>query len=100
MNDSVNLRVAVSHPCFPGHFPGNPIVPGVVILDMVTENILARYPGCRISGFPKVKFLSPLSPDIEFLLTWEERPDGDIDFYCDTENLRLVQGRIRLDKTR
>ncbi|MCP4287339.1 MAG: hydroxymyristoyl-ACP dehydratase [Gammaproteobacteria bacterium] len=98
MNGSIDLQVAASHPCFPGHFPGNSIVPAVVILDLVSETILARHPDCKVSGFPQVKFLSPVAPETGFRLTWTERPDGDMDFYCDVENQRLVQGRIRIEE--
>ena len=27
------------HPCLPGHFPGSPLVPGVVVLDQVLAAI-------------------------------------------------------------
>jgi 3-hydroxymyristoyl/3-hydroxydecanoyl-(acyl carrier protein) dehydratase len=33
MQGSAALEIAIDHPAFPGHFPGNPIVPGVVLLD-------------------------------------------------------------------
>ena len=99
MNNALSLHVASSHPCLPGHFPGNAIVPGVLILNLVTESILARHPGCRAVSFPRVKFLSPVTPETEFILTWKSRPDGFIDFYCDNGNLRLVQGRIQIEET-
>jgi len=100
MSKCVDLWVAASHPCLPGHFPGNPIVPGVVILDLVTESILARHPDSRISGFSQVKFLSPLAPETGFQLTWTERPDGRIDFNCAAGKRRLAQGRAQLEETR
>ena len=30
-------RVAADHPALPGHFPGRPIVPGVLLLDAVLQ---------------------------------------------------------------
>lgn len=54
--------IPVEHPSLPGHFPGQPIVPGVVLLDRVIEAIEAghgRLPPLRL---PQVKFLKPLLP--------------------------------------
>jgi len=97
MNNSIGLRVDASHPCLPGHFPGSPVVPGVVILDLVARSILAEHPQDRVCGFPHVKFLSPLAPETGFQLTWTKRPDGQIDFYCEAGNRRLVQGRLHIE---
>ena len=99
MNPVIDLRVPATHPCLPGHFPTNPVVPGVVILDLVTEYILGCWPGCRISAIPQVKFLAPLAPDTEFQLSWSENPAGQIDFHCDTKDQRLVQGRLQIEMT-
>lgn len=56
--------VAADHPCLPGHFPGRPVVPGVVVLDRVmaaAEALLGAMPdGLRL---PQVKFVRPLLPD-------------------------------------
>lgn len=58
--------VAADHPCLPGHFPGNPIVPGVVLLDLVTA-ALRDSCGAQawIRKFSNVKFLGLLRPDEE-----------------------------------
>jgi 3-hydroxymyristoyl/3-hydroxydecanoyl-(acyl carrier protein) dehydratase len=98
MNPVIELRVPAAHPCLPGHFPAEPVVPGVVILDLLSENILDMRPGYRISGIPQVKFLAPLPPETDFQLNWYENPAGQIDFHCDIEGQRLIQGRFQLEK--
>jgi 3-hydroxymyristoyl/3-hydroxydecanoyl-(acyl carrier protein) dehydratase len=55
--------VAPTHPVLPGHFPGSPVVPGVVVLDEVRA-IAARWLGepLVLAGLPQVKFSAPLLP--------------------------------------
>lgn len=55
--------VAPTHPALPGHFPGAPVVPGVVVLDEVRA-IAARWLGAPLvlAGLPQVKFSAPLLP--------------------------------------
>jgi 3-hydroxymyristoyl/3-hydroxydecanoyl-(acyl carrier protein) dehydratase len=46
-----------------GHFPGNPVVAGVLLIDAVVAAAEARlgHPVC-VARLPLVKFLSPLLP--------------------------------------
>ncbi|MGB1581150.1 MAG: hypothetical protein ACPHER_06555 [Nevskiales bacterium] len=60
--------IAADHPSLPGHFPGRPVVPGVVILDCVREALQSRYPQHRLAGLPAVKFLAPLLPEQGFII--------------------------------
>lgn len=57
------LRIDADHPSLAGHFPGNPVVPGVVVLDHVLDAVeawLGELPAeLRL---PQVKFLQPLLP--------------------------------------
>jgi 3-hydroxyacyl-[acyl-carrier-protein] dehydratase len=57
-----SVCIATNHPALPGHFPGNPIVPGVVLLDRVAAAI-ERSLGKRLAKIAAVKFLAPLKPD-------------------------------------
>jgi 3-hydroxymyristoyl/3-hydroxydecanoyl-(acyl carrier protein) dehydratase len=50
------------HPSLPGHFPGRPIVPGVVLLDRVIEAIESSSGPLPPLRLPQVKFLMPLLP--------------------------------------
>jgi len=62
-NTSVSqLIVPADHPSLAGHFPGNPIVPGVVLLDLVLAAIQAQRP-CTLQSIPGVKFLRPVQPN-------------------------------------
>lgn len=56
------LRIAATHPSLPGHFPGRPVVPGVVLLDRVAAAIERSGEG-RLVRIGVVKFLAPLLPE-------------------------------------
>ena len=55
--------IRADHPCLPGHFPGRPIVPGVVVLDRVLAAIEAQHGALGVLRMPQVKFLQPLLPE-------------------------------------
>lgn len=65
MSDSVFeqvLRIDAGHPVFPGHFPGHPLVPGVVLLEQVAQALFA-WRGQRMLRVLETKFMAPLLPD-------------------------------------
>jgi len=58
----MQFSIPSDHPSLPGHFPGRPIVPGVVVLDHVIAAIEAREGPLGALRLPQVKFLKPLLP--------------------------------------
>lgn len=58
---AVPLRIAPEHPALPGHFPGAPLVPGVVLLERVAA-ALAAWRGASVARLD-AKFVQPLLPD-------------------------------------
>lgn len=86
MQGEANLVFAASHPAFAGHFPGKPIVPGVLLLDAAIHAITqAGAPAdsgmnmatCTVSS---AKFLSPVSPDEALILRWSDTGKGQLRF--------------------
>ena len=58
----VQFSIPLEHPCLPGHFPRQPVVPGVVILDAVQSAIEHEAGALAATRWPQVKFLQPLLP--------------------------------------
>ena len=57
--------ISADHPALPGHFPGEPIVPGVVLLN----EVLSAMPGRM--NIPRAKFHAPLRPGEAFAIRIE-----------------------------
>jgi len=74
VNQSIHARrlVSVSDPILQGHFPGNPIVPGVVQVEAMAQAaaLLAQVSGqfdpktqlCLFMGIQEAKFRAPMIP--------------------------------------
>lgn len=65
----IALDIASDHPAFAGHFPGNPIVPGVVLLD-TAQRIIETAHAVILSGLAVAKFHSPALPGENLLLDY------------------------------
>jgi 3-hydroxymyristoyl/3-hydroxydecanoyl-(acyl carrier protein) dehydratase len=87
--------VPADHPCLPGHFPGNPIVPGTLVLERVIDCLAQRHDNLRVYEVVNAKFLSPLQPDQAFTVRFNERAEA-IDFECRRGETLLTSGRLKL----
>ncbi len=56
------VRIPASHPSLPGHFPGEPVVAGVIILDRLAARLEREGLGA-LKSISAVKFRAPLLPD-------------------------------------
>ncbi|KFB69311.1 dehydratase [Candidatus Accumulibacter vicinus] len=88
--------VAAGHPAFSGHFPGRPIVPGVVLLDRAlhfAETLLGR-PAVAWE-IAQTKFFSPVGPGQALTFQLHERPDASIAFSVLADGREVAAGHLK-----
>jgi acyl-coenzyme A synthetase/AMP-(fatty) acid ligase len=83
---ALTFTIPADHPALPGHFPGHPIVPGVMLLDHAIDAIGAALDipadtnatdTWRLSA---AKFLSPAAPGEALDLAFDTQASGSIRF--------------------
>jgi 3-hydroxyacyl-[acyl-carrier-protein] dehydratase len=79
----LTLRIEPDHPALAGHFPGSPIVPGVVLLDEALHAIEQTLPPASRSQpwqIGSVKFHHIARPGETLRLQFDPQPDGTVRF--------------------
>lgn len=92
------MRISADHPALAGHFPGQPVVPGVVLLDQVIQALeahLGRVP--RVTGLPSVKFLAPLEPEADFHIEFADKGAGRAAFTVLGGDRKLATGSLQYE---
>ena len=88
---TVPLRIAIDHPAFAGHFPGQPLLPGVSLLAEVLEALLDDAALVAIVGpAPRIgaaKFLAPVRPGAQLIITLDASPRGVRFEVCEGERI-------------
>lgn len=74
----MDVFIPLDHPAFAGHFPGQPLLPGVSLLSEVLEAVL-RNPAlaAQVGPAPRLgaaKFLSPVRPGSTLSIQFTESP--------------------------
>lgn len=88
--------IPASHPALPGHFPGRPVVPGVVLLDEALALIAAARPGLRVAGLARVRFLAPVPPDAAVAVLTAEAGGATLGFACRVGATEVLAGTLRV----
>ena len=93
--DALRL-IHADHPSLPGHFPGAPLVPGVIILDEVVAALDEWRRDSQLSGIRSVKFLAPLKPEQPFTISLSatSKDAGEVSFCCRVDERVIVEGRL------
>jgi 3-hydroxymyristoyl/3-hydroxydecanoyl-(acyl carrier protein) dehydratase len=89
------IVVPADHPALAGHFPGNPLVPGALLLDRVAA-LIAEREGLQIGGIRNAKFLHPLLAGESCSLEISRRPDGTLKATCRVKDARVMTAILEI----
>jgi 3-hydroxymyristoyl/3-hydroxydecanoyl-(acyl carrier protein) dehydratase len=90
------FSISEKHPSLSGHFPGHPVVPGVIILNEVINAVANKYENVNVQGFSSVKFNAPLKPEqnVRIVLVQTKKV---INFECNMNSTLIASGSIRVE---
>ena len=103
MDVKTTLCIAADHPAFAGHFPGMPILPGVVLLDAAVHVLTQamRASGCAAQGgaqavcqISSTKFLSPVSPGETLTICCTSAASGSTRFDISGGGRKVATGAL------
>lgn len=91
----IEKTFSADHPALPGHFPGNPIIPGAVLLGETAHAIAADLeftPAlCQVRS---AKFLHPVRPGDRVLIRFSRDAGGEIRFNCAVDGRPVMTGQM------
>ncbi|SFB73049.1 FabA-like domain-containing protein [Polaromonas sp. OV174] len=108
MHGETTLLIAPDHPAFAGHFPGAPILPGVLLLDAAIHAVLQALRADtaasgqdmplvnQISQVSSVKFLSPVGPGELLRIAYASTASGSMRFDISSGSRKVATGTLVL----
>jgi len=90
------ISIGPDHPALPGHFPGHPVVPGVLVMDEVIETLRECCgQALVVTGVPSVKLSSPLLPGERLTIEIVQEDSDTAAFICRVGHRSVAAGSIR-----
>lgn len=92
---NITIKFAADHATAAGHFPGNPIIPGALLLAEVLRAI-AQVENLQIAtcNVKSAKFQHPARPGDTVVINYSHTTTGAIDFKCSVTEIKVLSGLI------
>lgn len=74
---SSTFMISKDHPALPGHFPKHPVVPGVVLLEQVEQQLQEALQAYEITELNQAKFTHLVLPEQPIVLVIDILPRAD-----------------------
>lgn len=95
MVNIITLVIPAQHPAFRGHFPGSPLLPGVVLLDemlrAIADSGLSAEYGWTLAT---AKFLQPVRPGETLTVEHEPLANGAVRFSIRSAGQQVASGNL------
>lgn len=90
-----SFSLSAGHPCFEGHFPGRPLVPGVLLLDAVFLAVSEAGHG-TVTRLRHAKFRAPVGPDVAMDIILQPLAVDRIGFRCQCGGVLVLAGEVEV----
>lgn len=88
------LLVPSEHACYADHFPGNPLVPGALLLKWILARLEREF-NCKVSNLKNIKFLAPVKPaDTLKIIMIGDRTTAQLSFNIFVLSTQVIKGSI------
>ena len=100
MNPEWTVTLGENHPSLAGHFPGHPVIPGVLMLGEVM-NVIRRAATENIEfvAMPSAKFLAPLHPGESLTIRLDQQSGCTTEFICTAGSRVIATGCVQYRMT-
>lgn len=95
-DQTLSLPIAADHPAFAGHFPGQPVVPAVVLLDETLQALATQRALQGRWQIVSAKFHSMVLPGETVLLTHQQQSPGHFSFALHVQQRLIARGQLAL----
>ena len=92
----LSIAFAADHPCGPGHFPGNPIIPGALLLSEVLARIASDLKVDNIVwNINSAKFPRSVRPGDRVNIQYKSVAQHEVSFDCRVHEGKVLSGTAR-----
>jgi len=98
IDSTTEFTISHDHPALEGHFPGHPVVPGVVILDHIITAVNSHRPDSRVISIGHAKFHHPLPLDRPSDIELSSRQGNRLGFRCVQAGTLICSGELQLEE--